>query len=171
MRHRCFFRSARSKICDRPTAQRAVEEAKQLGMTVVFTNGCFDILHVGHVRFLEQARSLGDMLVVGLNSDESVRRLKGSQRPVVPETDRAEILAALECVDCVTMFSEDLPIEIILDLKPSVHVKGGDYKPEDLPEADAVRQGGGRVENHRIHHHRFRGPLHKQRDRKDRLAR
>lgn len=110
------------------------------------TNGCFDILHIGHVRYLQDARALGDMLVIGVNSDSSVRKLKGPERPVVREHERVEILAALECVDYVTVFSEDTPIELILAIKPSVHVKGGDYRPEDLPEAPIVESIGGRVE-------------------------
>lgn len=140
------FRSASRKILDRATLTDTVEEAKSQGQSVVFTNGCFDILHVGHIRYLQDARAKGDVLVVGVNSDDSVRRLKGPQRPVVADTDRAEILAALECVDYVTVFSEDTPVELILEVKPNIHVKGGDYKPEDLPEGDAVRSVGGRVE-------------------------
>lgn len=140
------FRGALDKILDRAVLGDAVETAKSQGLTVVFTNGCFDILHVGHIRYLQDARARGDVLVVGVNSDDSVRKLKGPQRPVVSEVDRAEILAALECVDYVTVFDEDTPVELILAIKPNVHVKGGDYKPEDLPEGDAVRSVGGRVE-------------------------
>ena len=95
----------------------------------MFTNGCFDILHIGHVRYLEAARALGDVLVVGVNTDDSVRRLKGPDRPLNPEAERAEILAALECVDCVTLFDEATPIELILAIKPDIHCKGGDYVP------------------------------------------
>lgn len=123
-----------------------VEQAKGQGRTVVFTNGCFDILHIGHVRYLQDARALGDLLVVGVNSDDSVRRLKGPDRPVVPEFERVEILAALQCVDYVTIFAEDTPVELILTVKPDIHVKGGDYRPEDLPEADAVLSVGGRIQ-------------------------
>jgi D-glycero-beta-D-manno-heptose 1-phosphate adenylyltransferase len=140
------FRAAERKALDREALAKAVDEAKQQGKSVVFTNGCFDILHVGHVRYLQDARSLGDMLVVGVNSDESVRKLKGPERPVVSELERVEILSALECVDYVSVFPEDTPIEIILAIKPSIHVKGGDYKAEDLPEASAVKSVGGRVE-------------------------
>jgi len=124
----------------------AVKEAKANGKTVVFTNGCFDILHIGHVRYLQEARSLGDILVVGVNSDNSVRRLKGPERPVVPEAERAEIIAALEFVDYVTLFDEDTPVELIRVVRPDIHTKGGGYKPEDMPETEAVREVGGRVE-------------------------
>lgn len=140
------FRAAEYKVKSRSELVKAVEEARSRGKTVVFTNGCFDILHIGHVRYLQDARALGNVLVVGVNSDDSVRRLKGPGRPVVPEFERVEILSALECVDYVTIFAEDTPVELILAIRPGVHVKGGDYKPEDLPEAEAVRSVGGRVE-------------------------
>ncbi len=115
------------------------------GRTVVFTNGCFDLLHLGHLRYLRRARAMGDLLVVGLNSDASVRRLKGPDRPLVPELERAELLAGLRCVDFVTLFNEPTPEAVIDALRPSIHVKGGDYRVEALPEAAAVRRGGGRV--------------------------
>ena len=139
-------RAQTRKVLDRPSLIAAVERAKAEGKTVVTTNGCFDILHVGHVRYLQEARALGDMLVVGVNSDSTVRKLKGPERPVVPEHERVEILAALECVDYVTVFPEDTPVELILAIKPNVHVKGGDYRPGELIEAPAVRSVGGRVE-------------------------
>jgi len=112
-----------------------ISEIREAGGRVVFTNGCFDLLHPGHVSYLRAARSLGDALVVGLNSDASVRRLKGPPRPVVPEKDRATMLAALESVDEVILFGEDTPVRLLRDLKPAVYVKGGDYRIEDLPEA------------------------------------
>lgn len=112
---------------------------------VVFTNGCFDILHRGHVMYLEQARLLGDALVVGVNTDASVARLKGSGRPLVPEGDRALVLAALSSVTAVTLFDEDTPAELIAALQPDVLVKGGDYTPEEIVGADTVERGGGRV--------------------------
>ena len=115
------------------------------GKRVVFTNGCFDVLHVGHLRYLREARELGDALVVGVNSDASVRRLKGPQRPIVPEEERAEMLAGLACVDYVTVFGEATPIATIGRLRPHVHVKGGDYEAETLPETAVVRGGGGEV--------------------------
>lgn len=146
MAQRKSFRAAESKILDREGIAVVSREAKAAGKTVVFTNGCFDILHIGHVRYLQDARALGDLLIVGLNSDESVKRLKGPERPVVNELDRAEILAALECVDYLSIFPEDTPIELLEAVKPSVHAKGGDYKVEDLAEAPVVIKNGGRVE-------------------------
>jgi len=116
------------------------------GQRIVFTNGCFDILHVGHVRYLGAARALGDCLVVGLNSDASVRRLKGPERPVNEEADRAEVLDALRAVDYVTIFDEPTAAELIEIIRPDVYVKGGDYTIATLPEAKIVRGYGGRVE-------------------------
>jgi len=122
-----------------------ISEMREAGGRVVFTNGCFDLLHPGHVAYLRAARSLGDALVVGLNSDASVRRLKGSFRPVVPEKDRAIMLAALESVDAVILFGEDTPVRLLRDLKPAVYVKGGDYHVEDLPEARVAAEIGAEV--------------------------
>jgi rfaE bifunctional protein nucleotidyltransferase chain/domain len=113
--------------------------------TIVFTNGCFDLLHAGHFRILRYARSLGDLLVVGLNSDASVRQLKGPDRPVVPEKARAAALCALDSVDIVILFDELDPVETIRAVRPAVHVKGGDYRPEDMPETPVVEQYGGKV--------------------------
>ncbi len=115
------------------------------GQRIVFTNGCFDILHTGHVRYLKAARSLGDCLAVGLNSDVSVRRLKGPERPVNAEADRAEVLDALFAVDYVTIFDEPTAEDLIARIRPDVYVKGGDYTLEALPEAKIVQQYGGRV--------------------------
>jgi D-beta-D-heptose 7-phosphate kinase / D-beta-D-heptose 1-phosphate adenosyltransferase len=112
---------------------------------VVFTNGCFDILHRGHVAYLHEARALGDRLIVGLNTDASVRRLKGEGRPVVSEQDRAFVLAGLGCVDAVTLFDEDTPAELIAALLPDVLVKGGDYTPEAVVGRAAVEAAGGRL--------------------------
>jgi D-beta-D-heptose 7-phosphate kinase/D-beta-D-heptose 1-phosphate adenosyltransferase len=120
------------------------EQAKE-GRKVVFTNGCFDVLHRGHVELLRRARREGDALVVGINSDDSVRRLKGPGRPLVPETDRAEILAALEMVDRVVIFREDTPGRIIDALVPDVLVKGGDYAMNEIVGRDAVERAGGKV--------------------------
>jgi len=114
--------------------------------TLVFTNGCFDLLHRGHVDCLDRARRLGDALVVGLNTDASIRALKGPGRPVVPEKDRARILAALECVDAVVLFAEETPRSLIAELLPDVLVKGGDYRPEEIVGHAEVRAAGGRVE-------------------------
>ena len=115
------------------------------GQRIVFTNGCFDILHTGHVRYLKAARSLGDCLAVGLNSDVSVRRLKGPERPVNAEADRAEVLDALFAVDYVTIFDEPTAEDLIAHIRPDVYVKGGDYTLDSLPEAKIVQQYGGRV--------------------------
>ncbi len=113
--------------------------------TVVFTNGCFDLLHPGHIEYLAQARALGDVLVVGLNSDASVRRLKGAGRPLVPEADRAAALAALRSVDAVTLFDEDTPLELISALLPDVLVKGGDYDLDGIVGREVVEEAGGEV--------------------------
>lgn len=122
-----------------------VAESREAGRSVVFTNGCFDVLHRGHVRYLEQARALGDLLIVAVNSDGSVRRLKGADRPVNPVEDRAALLAALACVDHVVVFEEDSPAALIEAVRPDVYVKGGDYPPELVPEAPLVRRLGGQV--------------------------
>ena len=118
---------------------------KRNGRRVVFTNGCFDLLHPGHVRLLEEARALGDALIVGLNSDASVRSLKGAGRPIFPERERAEILAALECVDAVVIFPEPTPREIISKLLPDVLVKGGDWRADQIIGREEVEAAGGRV--------------------------
>lgn len=118
---------------------------KKANGRIVFTNGCFDLLHVGHLKTLWQAKAEGDYLVVGLNSDTSVRRLKGPSRPLNSEQDRATILAALKCVDAVTIFAEETPIALLAALQPDVHVKGGDYRLEDLPEAATIQSYGGKI--------------------------
>ena len=115
------------------------------GLRVVFTNGCFDILHAGHVRYLAAARSLGDVLILGLNSDASVRRLKGEMRPVNTEADRAEVVGALKSVDAVVIFGEDTAEELIAKVRPAVYAKGSDYTRETLPEACIVERYGGEV--------------------------
>jgi len=120
-------------------------EWKDNGRRVVFTNGCFDLLHPGHVRLLEQARALGDLLVVGVNSDRSVRGLKGEGRPLLPEGERAELLAALAAVDAVTIFDEPTPRELIAALLPDVLVKGGDWSPDEIVGRAEVEGAGGRV--------------------------
>ncbi len=131
------------KVIARDALSRALEGRRE--QTIVFTNGCFDILHVGHARYLEQARALGDLLIVGVNSDRSVREIKGNSRPLVPESERAELLAHLGSVDFVSVFDETRPDSLIEVVKPDIHVKGGDYREEDLPEARVVRLHGGRV--------------------------
>lgn len=112
---------------------------------VVFTNGCFDILHRGHVEYLQQARGFGDVLIVGLNADDSVRRLKGEGRPIVPQEDRATILAALRCVDCVVFFEEDTPANLIARIQPDVLVKGADYQIKEIVGHEQVQAAGGEV--------------------------
>ena len=123
-----------------------VDAARHAGKRVVFTNGVFDILHAGHVELLRRAKALGDVLVVGINSDASVRRLKGEQRPINREEDRLMVVAAIDAVDYALIFGEDSPAEVIRALRPDIHVKGGDYTAESLPEIDAVREVGARVE-------------------------
>jgi D-glycero-beta-D-manno-heptose 1-phosphate adenylyltransferase len=121
---------------------------REAGKTVVWTNGCFDILHAGHVRTLQAARALGDVLIVGLNSDRSVRALKGPERPIVPEGERAEVLEALRCVDHVLIFEEPTPEAILARLRPDIHCKGGDYAPphgKPVPEAHIVEGYGGKI--------------------------
>lgn len=118
---------------------------KRHGQKIVFTNGCFDVLHYGHVHYLLQAKALGDILVIGLNSDDSVRRLKGPTRPINGENERAFVLAALVCVDYVTLFEEDTPEELIKVVRPDVLVKGGDYTLDNIVGADFVTQNGGTV--------------------------
>ncbi len=138
------------------TSPKSMEEAlsrlvvqlnieRQAGRTIVFTNGVFDILHAGHVHFLRQAKELGDVLVVGVNTDRGAQRLKGKSRPINSARDRLALVAALDPVDHVILFDEDTPTELIRALRPHVHVKGGDYADEVLPEAEAVREVGGRI--------------------------
>ena len=134
------------KVVKRGELEQLGEQLRRAGKTVVTTNGCFDILHVGHIRILQQARALGDVLIIGINSDASVRKLKGDSRPINNEDDRAELLAALSAVDYVTVFGEDTPVEFLKLVKPDVHVKGADYKPEQLAETPIVESFGGRVE-------------------------
>jgi len=138
-------RSARSKLLSRRAARAATTRARRAGETVVFTNGCFDLLHVGHVRSLERARRQGDRLVVAVNSDASVRRQKGRGRPIVPARRRAEVIAALECVDWVVVFAEDTPLALIRSLRPDVLAKGGDWRLEEIVGRAEVQSWGGRV--------------------------
>ena len=122
-----------------------VAKEKAAGKTIVFTNGCFDILHAGHVRYLNGARALGDCLIVGLNSDQSVRMLKGPSRPVNGQDDRAEVLAGLRAVDYVVLFNEKTAETIVNEVKPDIYAKGGDYCIQDLPESKIVEAYGGRI--------------------------
>ena len=139
------MRRAAEKIGTLDEVRRRVEEARAAGRTVAFANGCFDVLHVGHVRYLEGARAEADVLVVGVNGDGSVRRLKGEGRPVLPEGDRALLVAALRAVDHVVVFADDDVARLLLALRPDVHCKGTDYTPDTVPERDVVRSYGGRV--------------------------
>lgn len=123
-----------------------VKKLHQSGKTVVVTNGCFDILHVGHVRYLQKTKSFADYMIVLLNSDKSVRNIKGPTRPINNEQDRAEVLNALACVDYVVMFDEDSPANLIDEIKPDVYTKGADYTMETLPEADIIRKNNIKVE-------------------------
>jgi len=129
---------------DRKELAKVLREKQKQGKKIVTTNGCFDLLHVGHLRYLQEAKKLGDILVIGVNSDDSVRQLKGEKRPLIPEDERAEMLAGMECVDYVTIFPELDPIPLILELRPDIHVKGGDYTLEQLPERKAVESYGGK---------------------------
>ena len=132
-------------VLSREELAKRVSAAKADGARIVFANGCFDVLHVGHVRYLAGARELGDVLVVGINSDEQVAIQKGAGRPVLPANERAEIVAALESVTYVTIFDEPTVEELLLALKPDVHAKGTDYTTDTVPERDVVRSYGGQV--------------------------
>lgn len=124
---------------------RIVKEARSEGLRIVFSNGCFDLLHVGHVRYLEGARREGDLLITAVNDDSSVRRLKGPGRPLMPASERAEILAALECTDYIVVFKDETVDELLRTLRPDVHAKGTDYTPESVPERETVLSYGGRI--------------------------
>src|SRR5262245_45408194 len=138
-------RPARRKLLSRRAAASAVARARRLGERVVFTNGCFDLLHVGHLRSLEAARRLGDRLIVAVNGDASVARLKGAGRPVVPARQRAEVLAGLACVDWVVVFPESTPLKLIRSLRPDVLAKGGDWTLRAIVGREEVLGWGGRV--------------------------
>jgi rfaE bifunctional protein nucleotidyltransferase chain/domain len=133
------------RILSRAAAAAFAQSQRESGSTVVFTNGVYDLLHPGHVRYLRQARSLGDLLIVAVNADESVRRNKGEGRPITPELERAELLAALACVDGVTLFAEDTPAEVIRAIQPDVLVKGADWPADQIVGRDTVEARGGRV--------------------------
>ncbi len=134
-----------SKVKTLPEISTLVSELKKACKTVVFANGCFDLLHVGHIRYLEAARALGDILVLGLNGDKSVRQLKGPGRPLMNQEERAEILAALECVDYLVLFDEPTAKEVLETLKPNIHAKGTDYTRESVPERETVLSYGGSI--------------------------
>lgn len=135
----------KQKIKERKDLPGIIRELKAKRKRIVFTNGCFDLLHIGHVRYLEEAKDLGDVLVVGINSDTSVRKLKGPKRPILPEEERAEILSGLGCVDYVTLFNEVDPLKLITSLRPDVLVKGGDWAREQVVGREVVERSGGEV--------------------------
>ncbi|MBS1952105.1 MAG: D-glycero-beta-D-manno-heptose 1-phosphate adenylyltransferase [Cytophagales bacterium] len=134
-----------NKIKSLPEATTQVKAWQNAGLKVVFTNGCFDLLHLGHVDYLEKARSMGDKLVLGLNSDNSVSRFKGPERPLQDQQSRARVLAALQFVDLVVLFDEDTPLNLISQLLPNILVKGSDYLAENIVGADVVKKNGGEV--------------------------
>ena len=133
-------------LIDRKDAAQVCEDLRRQGKKIVFTNGCFDIIHAGHVRYLTAAKNFGDVLIVGLNTDESVRKLKGASRPINTQDDRSEVLLGLKAVDHVIFFGEQTAENLIAEVKPAVYVKGGDYTLETLPEAAIVQSYGGCVE-------------------------
>jgi rfaE bifunctional protein nucleotidyltransferase chain/domain len=133
------------KILTLEALQPVVEKHRQNRKTIIFANGCFDLLHVGHIRYLEGARRLGDILIVGLNSDDSVKKLKGPLRPLMPENERAEILAAISYVDHIVIFDEPTVQRLLLQLRPDVHCKGTDYTLESVPEREVVLSYGGKI--------------------------
>lgn len=134
-----------AQILSRRQAAETADRLHRDGQSLVFANGAFDLLHVGHVRYLQSARREGDFLLVAVNSDSSVRALKGEGRPIVPEGERAEVVAALACVDAVVIFPENSPASLIAELRPDVHAKGTDYTAESVPEREVVARAGGRV--------------------------
>ena len=134
------------KVVKRENIRQVVKELQEKGKTVVTTNGCFDILHVGHVRYLQKTKSFADYSIVLLNSDASVRLIKGEGRPINSQDDRAEILCALSCVDYVVFFEESSPRDLLDEIKPDIHTKGADYSVETLPEADVILKNGGKIE-------------------------
>lgn len=134
-----------NKIKNREELKVILDKARSQGKKIVTTNGCFDILHLGHVRYLQEAKKAGDILVVAINSDDSVRAIKGEKRPLLPENERAELLAALECVDYVMIFPELDPIAFLNDLRPDIHVKGGDYTLDQVIERETVESLGGKM--------------------------
>ncbi len=138
-------RQVNKMLIDRKKISAHCEQLRQQGKKIVFTNGCFDILHAGHVRYLTTAKNFGDILIVGLNSDESVRRLKGKTRPVNNQNDRAEVLLGLKAVDDVVFFGEQTAENLIAEIKPAIYVKGGDYNLDNLPEAKIVQGYGGEI--------------------------
>ena len=140
-----YFEKINNKLLDGEKLEKWLEDCRENGKKIVFSNGCFDILHRGHVEYLSKAAAFGDVMVIGLNTDASVRRLKGPSRPVNDEKSRAFVLAGLECVTAVVLFDEDTPYNLIKTVQPDVLVKGSDYKPEDIVGYDIVIAKGGKV--------------------------
>ncbi|HEX3279735.1 MAG TPA: adenylyltransferase/cytidyltransferase family protein [Pyrinomonadaceae bacterium] len=139
------FLKATARVLDRDAIVAKTRSARQSGQTIVFANGCFDVLHAGHIRYLQGARELGDVLVVAINADNQVKALKGDGRPILSEQERAELVASIEVVDFVTIFAEPTVEQLLLAIKPDVHAKGTDYTEETVPEREVVRSFGGRV--------------------------
>ncbi|MBC7456974.1 MAG: D-glycero-beta-D-manno-heptose 1-phosphate adenylyltransferase [Bdellovibrionaceae bacterium] len=135
------------KVLTLSNLDQVLSEYRKKNKKIVFTNGCFDLIHIGHVRYLEQAKSLGDILIVGINTDASVQVLKGPTRPIQNENDRAEILASLKAVDHTVLFGEQTPLNLIKEVKPDLLVKGGDWKPEQIVGSDFVLANGGQVKS------------------------
>ncbi len=135
------------RVLNSDTLHTAVEQFRSENKKIIFTNGCFDLLHIGHVTYLEEAKKLGDILIVGINTDDSVKKLKGPSRPIQNENDRCRILAALKAVDHTILFSEETPLNLIKSIKPDVLVKGGDWKTEQIIGSDFVISNGGMVKS------------------------
>ncbi len=136
---------AKNKLVSLQKLKKRIADARKNGKTIAFTNGCFDIIHAGHVRYLNKAKSLGDILVIGLNSDSSVRKIKGEKRPIVPQKERAEVLSGLEAVDYVVLFNEPTPIKLIKAVLPDILVKGADWASHEIVGADIVKTAGGKI--------------------------
>lgn len=134
------------KLVEKENLNNIIKKLKSDNKKIVFTNGCFDILHAGHVRYLKESKKFGDILIVGLNSDISVKKIKGESRPINPEADRAEVLAGLEAVSYIVLFDETSPVKLLEEIKPDIYTKGADYTVETLPEAKTVLSYGGKIE-------------------------
>ena len=134
------------KLVNKKDLDRLIEKLRNENKTIVMTNGCFDILHAGHVRYLKESKKFGDILIVGLNSDISIKAVKGNDRPINPENDRIEVLSGLEAVNYIILFDEISPVDIINKIKPDIYTKGADYTTKTLPEAETIINNGGRIE-------------------------
>jgi rfaE bifunctional protein nucleotidyltransferase chain/domain len=143
--HTSEMSNAMARVLSREGIIAETKSARQAGKTIVLANGCFDVLHAGHIRYLQGARALGDVLVVAINADDQVKDLKGTARPILGERERAELVASIEVVDFVTIFAEPTVEQLLLSIKPDVHAKGTDYTEETVPERDVVRSFGGRI--------------------------